>query len=88
MRVYKKLGITSVEELKGQLENGEIEKVFGPRLARHVRQGVTESHAMLLYHADQLRDAIQAYLAGPDAEGGGRPAITVDGSRSSRNLCS
>src|SRR4051794_6918667 len=30
MRVYKKLGITSVEELKVHLESGSIEKVFGP----------------------------------------------------------
>jgi DNA polymerase (family 10) len=65
MRVYKKLGITSVEELKARLEIGDIEKAFGPRLAQHVRQGLTESHAMLLYHADELRNAIEAFLMGP-----------------------
>jgi DNA polymerase (family X) len=65
MRVYKKLGITSVAELKAHLENGAIEKVFGPRLAQHVRQGLTEMHAMLLYHADELSDAIEAFLVGP-----------------------
>ena len=64
MRVYKKLGITSVEELKAQLENGAIEKVFGVRLAQHVLQGLTETHAMLIYHADDLRDAIKAFLVG------------------------
>src|ERR1051326_1860480 len=64
MRIYKKLGITSVEELKANLENGAIEKALGLRLAQHVRQGVTETHAMLLYHADDLRDAIEAYLVG------------------------
>jgi DNA polymerase (family 10) len=65
MRIYKKLGITSVEELKANLENGAIEKALGLRLAQHVRQGVTETHAMLLYHADDLRNAIEAYLVGP-----------------------
>src|SRR5690242_20003739 len=65
MRVYKKLDIHSVEELKAQLENGAIEKVFGPRLAQHIRQGLTETHAMLLYHADDLCAAIQGFLVGP-----------------------
>lgn len=65
MRIYKKLGIGSVEELKAQLENGAIEKALGPRLAQHVQQGVTETQAILLYHADDLRDAIQAFLVGP-----------------------
>src|ERR1043165_1957067 len=64
MRIYKKLGISSVDELKAQLENGTIEKALGPRLAQHVRQGVTETHAMLLYHADDLRDAVEAFLVG------------------------
>lgn len=65
MRIYKKLGITSVKELKAQLENGAIEKALGPRLAQHVRQGVTETHAILLYDADNLRDAVEAFLLGP-----------------------
>ncbi|HXS95652.1 MAG TPA: PHP domain-containing protein [Candidatus Limnocylindrales bacterium] len=64
MRIYKKLGIASVEELKTQLENGAIEQAFGPRLAQHVRQGVTETHDMLLYHADDLRANIEAFLLG------------------------
>jgi len=65
MRIYKKLGIASVEELKTQLENGAIEQAFGSRLAQHVRQGVTETHGMLLYHADDLRANIEAFLLGP-----------------------
>jgi DNA polymerase (family 10) len=46
LRIYKKLGIRSVEELRERLENGEIEKHLGLRMAQHVRQGVTEAHAM------------------------------------------
>ena len=38
-----------------QLESGEIEKRLGLRMAQHVRQGLTETHAMLLYRADDLR---------------------------------
>jgi DNA polymerase (family 10) len=59
------LGITSEEELKSHLENGAIGKAFGPRLAQHVRQGLTETHAMLLYHDDELRAALEAFLVGP-----------------------
>jgi DNA polymerase (family X) len=61
-RVYKKLEISSIEELRGKLENGEIDKAFGSRMAYHIRQGLTETHAMLLYHADDLRDAIAEFL--------------------------
>jgi DNA polymerase (family 10) len=65
MRVYKKLDIHSAEELKAQLESGAIEEIFGPRLAQHIRQGLMETHAMLLYHADDLHAAVQAFLVGP-----------------------
>jgi DNA polymerase (family 10) len=62
VRIYKKLGIASIEDLKERLEAGEIEKVFGLRLAEHVRQGLIETHAMLLYHADDLQSALEEYL--------------------------
>src|SRR5258708_2607608 len=31
-------------------------------MAQHVRQGLSESHSMLLYRADDLRDAIEEFL--------------------------
>ena len=37
---------------------------FGPRMAQHVRHGLSETHAMLLYHADDLQGAIEAFLTG------------------------
>src|SRR5690349_9319238 len=40
-RVYKKLGISSVQELREKLVSGEIEQTLGLRLAQHVRQGLT-----------------------------------------------
>jgi DNA polymerase (family X) len=39
-RIYKKLRISSIESLKRELESGEIERVMGPRMAQHVRQGL------------------------------------------------
>ena len=62
LRVYKKLKISSIEELREKLESGEIESALGLRMAQHVRQGLSEAHAMLLYRADGLRDAIEEFL--------------------------
>jgi DNA polymerase (family 10) len=62
LRVYKKLGISSVDELRAKLESGEIERTLGSRLAQHIRQGVTETHAMLLYRAHELRQAVETFL--------------------------
>jgi len=64
LRIYKKLGISSVEALRGQLESGEIERKLGLRMAQHIRQGLTETHAMLLYKADDLRVAVEDFLLG------------------------
>jgi len=65
MRVCKKLGISSVEELRQYLERGDVEKQFGARTAQHIRQGLIDVHAMLLYRADDLREAIEEFLVGP-----------------------
>ena len=62
VRIYKKLEISSVDELREQLESGAIEKALGQRMAQHVRQGLTETHGMLLYRADVLRDAVEEFL--------------------------
>ncbi len=63
-RIYKKLAISSAGELRERLESGEIAKVFGQRMAAHVRQGIDESHSMLLYHADSLKEAVEEFLVG------------------------
>ena len=62
MRVYKKLNISSLSELRQRIESGEIEKLFGTRMAQHIQQGLTETHAMLLYRADDLRELIEEFL--------------------------
>jgi DNA polymerase (family X) len=64
LRIYKKLNISSVDALRDRLASGEIEKQLGLRMAQHVRQGLTEIHAMLLYKADGLHGAIEEFLIG------------------------
>jgi DNA polymerase (family 10) len=67
LRIYRKLGIDSIDELRQGLESGEIESQLGFRLAQHVRQGLTETNAMLLYHADDVAGAVEQFLLGPCA---------------------
>jgi DNA polymerase (family 10) len=62
LRVYKKLGISSIDALRGALESGEIERTFGVRMAQHVRQGLVETETILLYHAHPLRESIEQFL--------------------------
>jgi DNA polymerase (family X) len=62
MRVYKKLNISSLEELRQHIDNGEVEKLFGIRMAQHIRQGLTETNAMLLYRANNLSELIEEFL--------------------------
>jgi DNA polymerase (family 10) len=62
LRAYKKLGIASVDELRGKLESGELQQALGSRLAQHIRQGVNETHAMLLSRAHELRQAVEEFL--------------------------
>jgi DNA polymerase (family 10) len=64
LRIYKKLNISSVEELRRSLESGDIEKALGLRTAQHVRQGLTDAQAILLYKADDLREAVEEFLVG------------------------
>jgi DNA polymerase (family X) len=62
LRAYKKLGISSINALREKLENGELEKTVGIRTAQHIRQGLTETHAILLYKAHNLRNAVEEFL--------------------------
>src|SRR5579859_2481591 len=64
LRVYRKLGISSVDALRESLENGAIARMLGPRMAQHVRQGLTEAHAILLSRAHDLRLVMEEFLLG------------------------
>jgi DNA polymerase (family X) len=67
LRIYKKLGISSIEALRESLENGTIASVLGLRMAQHVSQGLVEAHAMLLSRAHDLRLAMEEFLLGKAA---------------------
>jgi len=62
LRVFKKLGISSIPELRKALDDGKIGETFGARMAQHIRQGLVETNAILLYHAHSLVAAIQHFL--------------------------
>ena len=62
LRIYKKLGISTVEALRSALDDGTVERTFGLRMAQHVRYGLTEVETILLYHAHPLRESIEKFL--------------------------
>lgn len=64
LRIYKKLKISGIEALRSSLESGEIESIFGARMAQHVRLGLIESQAILLYHAHAVVGAVRNFLIG------------------------
>ncbi|HWE00313.1 MAG TPA: PHP domain-containing protein, partial [Bryobacteraceae bacterium] len=62
LRIYKKLGIGTLEELKERLEAGEIAAKLGARMESHVRQALAETHEMLLYDADPIAASVREFL--------------------------
>jgi DNA polymerase (family 10) len=71
LRIYQKLGIGSIDELREKLESGAIEASLGTAMAAHVRQGLEEPDLVLLSRADQASEMVREYLLGP---GGARRA--------------
>jgi len=62
LRIFKKLNISTIEELKEALANGEIAQTMGQRAAQYVRQGLNESGEILLYEADRVAAAVETFL--------------------------
>lgn len=62
MRIYKKLKISTVAELKAKLEDGAIAEQLGARMDQHVRQALVESREMLLFDADEIVPGLQRFL--------------------------
>jgi len=62
LRIFKKLNISSISELKEKLESGEIAEKFGMRMDQHVRKALTEIQEMLLYEAEDVVAAIEKFL--------------------------
>lgn len=61
-RVFKKLKISRVSELKKKFEEGVIGKVFGARMEDHFRSAFRTNHQILLDDADILADKLRRYL--------------------------
>jgi DNA polymerase (family X) len=62
LRIYKKLGISSIAELKESLANGAVASKLGARMEQHVRSALTESHPALIYDADKVAAAVHDFL--------------------------
>jgi DNA polymerase (family X) len=63
-RAYKKLGISTIAELRENLQNGELGAKLGARMEQHVRHALTDAHQMLLYDVDETAAAIEKFLVG------------------------
>lgn len=61
-RIYKKLGISSVAELKERLDRGDIGAQLGDHMERHVRQGLVPTTEILLYDAHKIVPGIEEFL--------------------------
>jgi len=62
LRIYKKLKISTVDELRERMESGEIGRVLGPRMDQHVRRALLEHQEMLLYEADRTIPVVRKFL--------------------------
>jgi DNA polymerase (family 10) len=62
LRVYKKLQISSLAELKARLDSGTIREVLGDRMDFHIRQGLDDRPRMLLWSAQKVAGQIEANL--------------------------
>ena len=62
LRIFKKLKISGIAELREALNSGEIAQKMGARTAQYVRQGLSESGEILLYEADRVVAAVETFL--------------------------
>jgi DNA polymerase (family 10) len=62
LRVYKKFGIRSLNQLTKRLDSGEIGKAFGTRLEFQLRHALDSRPRHLLWAVQKLTPAIEAYL--------------------------
>ena len=62
LRIFKKLNISTIDELKDMLLSGEIAQKMGERTAQYLRHGLSETSDMLLYEADRVAAAVETFL--------------------------
>lgn len=61
-RVYKKLGIGNLAQLKESLEDGRVGSALGPRMEYHVRQGLDDRPRSLLWNVKDVAARIEGFL--------------------------
>jgi len=61
-RIYKKLGISSLQELQSQLAAGRIREEFGARMDFHIRRGLDDRPRHLLWGIEDFAEKILEYL--------------------------
>lgn len=61
-RIYKKLGIKSLAELKAKLDSGEIGESLGARLEYHVRQGLDGRPRILRWATRDVASKFAAFI--------------------------
>jgi DNA polymerase (family 10) len=62
LRIFRKLNISTVEELKQSLDTGQIHDVLGATLDQHVRRAMSDSEEVLLYEADSAVNEMKGFL--------------------------
>jgi DNA polymerase (family 10) len=62
LRVYKKLRIGSLEELRQKLDAGDVRDLLGSRLDFQLRQALDHRPRMLLWAAEKLIPGLKIYL--------------------------
>ncbi|HUQ91763.1 MAG TPA: PHP domain-containing protein [Bryobacteraceae bacterium] len=62
LRIYRKLGISTVGELKQKLASGEVAASLGARMDQHVRQALSETRQILLRAAHPVAAAVEKFL--------------------------
>ena len=62
LRIFKKLRISSIGELKEMVASGEVAQKMGERAAQYVRHALRENSDILLYEADRIAGAVEMFL--------------------------
>jgi DNA polymerase (family 10) len=61
-RIYKKLGINRLGELRKALDTGQIRDVFGARMDFHIRRGLDDRPRNLLWSIEDFAEQVQSFI--------------------------
>jgi DNA polymerase (family 10) len=62
LRVYKKLGINNLEQLKSRLDAGDIRTILGSRTEFHIRHGLDERPRLLRWATREVATGFQRFM--------------------------